>query len=272
LLIKLGKNVDFEEGVRMGIRLELLYHRQDFFAQGSRFRWHAHPFWQIDFCLSGSIEVRVEERTTVLNPGDGFVIGPRQRHCFAYLEGRNDYLSIKYELVESDRSPHFGYIPKTDTLERFLRLLEGLIPRGEHPPAANSETLASVLEGLLLLQGEESGQAGDQVVDHGDLVSRVLRIIDQGKGRLRQVGELAQEVGVTQGHLRSRFKRETGASLKEKMDAVCMERARLLLSYSDRSVSELAEELGFPDLFAFSRFFKQRQGCSPRAYRDGLER
>ncbi|MDQ8200139.1 AraC family transcriptional regulator [Pelagicoccus enzymogenes] len=249
-----------------------MYHRQDFFEGGSRFRWHEHPFWQIDFCLSGAIEVRVGERATVLDPGDCFVIGPRQRHCFAYLEPRNDYLSIKYELRESDRTPRLGCIRGDDTLKRFLRLLQALVPKGEHAPTADAKPLARVLEGLLSHLSAESDAVGGRDVGYGELVSRVLRIIDQGKGRLRQVGELARELGVTQGHLRARFKRETGASLKEKVDAVCMERARLLLAYSDRSVSELAEELGFPDLFAFSRYFKQRQGCSPRAYRHKLER
>lgn len=256
--------------MRMGLELELLYHRQDFFERGSRFRWHEHPFWQVEFCLSGAIEVLVGDRSTILSKGDCYVIPPRQRHCFAYLEERNDYLSVKYELRESDVEPRVGCIRSTDTLCRFSQLMAALIPNGEHAPENASNGLAGVLEGLLLHVSVGGGAVAAGCGEtFGELVSRVLRVIDEGKGRIRQVGDLAKRMGVTQGHLRARFKRETGASLKEKVDTVCMERARFLLAYSDRSVSELAGELGFPDLFAFSRFFKVRQGCSPKAYRNG---
>ncbi len=254
------------------MKVGLLYHRQDCFEKGRRFRWHEHPFWQFEICLSGSLEVLVGDESIVLDPGDCYVVPPRLRHCFAYLGEENHFLSIKYELLDSDTKPRVGCIKSANTLRRFSRLLEALIPRGEHVPTDESDGLARVFEGLLLHLSEDP--AGDSMGtggSYGELISRVLRIIDEGKGRIRQVGELAAEVGVTQGHLRSRFKRETGASLKEKVDTVCMERARFLLAYSDRSVSELAGELGFPDLFAFSRFFKTRQGVSPRAYRGGLE-
>ncbi|MDQ8187903.1 AraC family transcriptional regulator [Pelagicoccus sp. SDUM812002] len=258
----------------MGTRLEigLLYHRRDCFEKGRHFRWHEHPFWQIEFCRSGAVEVRVDDRTTILRAGDCYLIPPRQRHSFAYLEERNAYLSIKYELREGNLEPRVGRIRSDDTTMRFLNLLEGLVPNGEHAPGRKSAGLARVLEGLLLhLSEADTEPPAPKAQAFGELVSRVLRIIDDGKGRLRQVGELAEEIGVTQGHLRARFKKETGASLKEKVDAVCMERARLLLAYSDRSVSELAAELGFPDLFAFSRFFKARQGMSPRAFRKGYK-
>lgn len=254
------------------MKVELLYHRQDCFEKGRQFRWHEHPFWQFEVCLSGALEVLVGDQSIVLDPGDCYVVPPRLRHCFAYLGEENHFLSIKYELLDSDTQPRVGCIKSANTLQRFSRLLEALIPRGEHVPTDESDGFVRVFEGLLLHLSENSGRvsAGDEG-PYGELVSRVLRIVDEGKGRIRQVGQLAAEVGVTKGHLRARFKRETGASLKEKMDTVCVERARFLLAYSDRSVSELATELGFPDLFAFSRFFKARQGVSPRAYRGGLE-
>lgn len=46
--------------------------------------------------------------------------------------------------------------------------------------------------------------------------------------------------------------------------------ARRLLRYSTKQVQEIAYELGYGDIQAFSRFFKKQEGVSPRAYREAL--
>jgi AraC family transcriptional activator of pobA len=43
--------------------------------------------------------------------------------------------------------------------------------------------------------------------------------------------------------------------------------AHRLLKYSDKSISDVGYELGFNDIQAFSRFFKNLEGISPNDYR-----
>lgn len=43
--------------------------------------------------------------------------------------------------------------------------------------------------------------------------------------------------------------------------------ARRLLHYTDKSVKEIAYELGFEDVQTFSRFFKKKEGVSPKQYK-----
>jgi AraC-like DNA-binding protein len=43
--------------------------------------------------------------------------------------------------------------------------------------------------------------------------------------------------------------------------------ARRLLHYSDLAIKEIGYELGFDDIQSFSRFFRNKQGISPTAYR-----
>ena len=43
--------------------------------------------------------------------------------------------------------------------------------------------------------------------------------------------------------------------------------AQRQLIYTDQSISDIAEDLGFTDIQVFSRFFKKREGISPRKYR-----
>ncbi len=43
--------------------------------------------------------------------------------------------------------------------------------------------------------------------------------------------------------------------------------ARRLLTYSDKQIQEVAYEIGFEDIQAFSRFFKKQQGVSPSEFK-----
>jgi AraC-like DNA-binding protein len=48
-----------------------------------------------------------------------------------------------------------------------------------------------------------------------------------------------------------------------------LNRARQLLLESTLSVSQIADELGYEDVFFFSRQFKERTGRTPTEYRAG---
>jgi AraC family transcriptional regulator, transcriptional activator of pobA len=50
-------------------------------------------------------------------------------------------------------------------------------------------------------------------------------------------------------------------------DRVFLEAKRFLM-YSEKSIKEITFELGFEDLQSFSRFFKNKQGVSPKDYRE----
>lgn len=50
-------------------------------------------------------------------------------------------------------------------------------------------------------------------------------------------------------------------------DRILLE-ARRLLTYTDKPVKEIAGELGFADLQAFSRFFRGKEGVAPTVYRE----
>ncbi|MGJ8640037.1 MAG: AraC family transcriptional regulator [Opitutaceae bacterium] len=250
-------------------QIELLYHRRGAFPQGSRFKWHEHPFWQLEISLSSGIEVLLDTQTLLLAPGDCFIIAPRQKHCFRYTAPSNSYLSIKYNLIDGIENPRTGHIENTELLTLFTQLLQNLIPEGEHPPLENAAVIRQVVESLLTHFNESSKRkTAEHSPQQTHLASRVLNIIEKNKGCTRRVDEVAHQLGISQSHLRSQFKKETGATLKSKLDASTMEQARFLLHYSGSSISEIATTLGFSDLFSFSRFFKTHQGVPPRHYRN----
>lgn len=81
------------------------------------------------------------------------------------------------------------------------------------------------------------------------------------------VEQVARQLGVDRRTVHRQLAQHQ-QSYSSILDQVRNEQAIRHLKYSRRSQSEIAELLGFSGLSAFSRWFSQRFGCSPRAWRN----
>lgn len=63
------------------------------------------------------------------------------------------------------------------------------------------------------------------------------------------------------------FKQFTNYNFVEYLTLQRIKRAQLLLSDSDRTVTEISYQAGFKSISTFNRVFKQYRGCSPSEYR-----
>jgi AraC-like DNA-binding protein len=77
------------------------------------------------------------------------------------------------------------------------------------------------------------------------------------------LGEVSRHCSVSEGHLSRTFHRATGLTFREYLTQVRIERARLLLTQSSKSVTEIAFESGFQSLSQFHRVFRKMYGTSP---------
>ncbi len=82
--------------------------------------------------------------------------------------------------------------------------------------------------------------------------------------RLRDV---AEAFNVSGEHLSRLFRKELNLTFKEYLYSVRMTYACKLLSYSDKSLLEVAMDAGFPDLRAFSQQFDRAYHTTPKEYR-----
>lgn len=84
------------------------------------------------------------------------------------------------------------------------------------------------------------------------------------------IGNLAELLGVSQPYLFRIFKSVTGKSPKTYLGDYRLLQAKKLLAETQLTVTEVANSVGYPDALAFSRFFSQKEGVSPRAYRQAI--
>jgi AraC-like DNA-binding protein len=92
----------------------------------------------------------------------------------------------------------------------------------------------------------------------------------QEKG-MPSIEQLAGNLSVSQRYLSDTLKKETGKSATEHIQWFVIDQAKNILLQPNKSISEVAYELGFEYPQYFSRLFKKKEGLSPSEFRDKYE-
>ncbi len=95
--------------------------------------------------------------------------------------------------------------------------------------------------------------------------NEVRQLIAKHTHETLSLDELASELGVSRSTLSHRYQAATGESPMQCHAQFRLTEARKRL-LTGQPVTQVAMELGFGDIYHFSRFFKRWQGVSPREY------
>ena len=130
----------------------------------------------------------------------------------------------------------------------------------EGAPPAVCDTLLSPLAVML---GELFRAAMGEAPSEYHRILQFLREFHVGV----TVGELARRFHCSPSHISHLFKRESGMSIRAFCNLQKLADAERLLRGSERTVSEIAYDVGFCDPSYFISLFKKQYGLSPLAYR-----
>ncbi len=183
--------------------------------------------------------------------------------------------------------------------ERMYESFHGTIPEGItflNNYNIQDKTLEYLLY-LLLFEVQNGGQNGAWFVDHtlqlfanyfiqhfsnyDDLIQNLnlssiigpeeMRTIDIFIARnialSITIDDLARELNISKFHFLNEFKKYSGMTPYQHILNTRIEKAKLLLSQTDKKITEIAHDLGFSDSSHFSRTFKKASGQSPKAFR-----
>lgn len=99
------------------------------------------------------------------------------------------------------------------------------------------------------------------------IILRAREYIESNYLKNIDLKKIARHAGLAHEHFCKRFKREFGISPVKFRNQLRINAARQLLSLSELQVSEIADRLGFSDVYTFSRAFKKHTGIPPAEYR-----
>lgn len=197
--------------------------------------------------------------------GDGILVSPGFRHKYGGLNA--DYVedAISFCGPVADNLFNAGVmkngILRIGRARRLLSIIElALDSSWDSQIKANME-LQTLLTDLYF----ENKSA---VKEENPEFSRLLNEIKKSPERYWGLDQMSDFCGLSISQLNRIFKKQTGMTSKNYIDSIKMQLAAEMLTENTRSIREIAEKLGYPDQYHFSRRFKELKGYAPQIYRE----
>jgi two-component system response regulator YesN len=100
------------------------------------------------------------------------------------------------------------------------------------------------------------------------IIKNALAYIDGHYASPLSYKDVAQQVFISPSYFLCLLKQETGQTFVDHLTAVRVERAKALLSQTDKPIAEIAYEVGFANSDYFSRIFRKATGKTAKEYRE----
>ncbi|MBB6732332.1 AraC family transcriptional regulator [Cohnella zeiphila] len=233
------------------------------------------PYYSLHFVLEGEGSFLQNGSTYALSAGDIFCLFPRLTQEY-YTSGHSP---LKLAWVAFDG--RMG-------LELCERI--GVYPNYPYRSGACDPSVAAILDDFFdAVRDGERAQAADlgKLAHFYRLFDCLARTAprprsDDGAAHWLQRGkeymevhyaegitieEVSGYIGVDRTHFSKRFRQAYGISPIQYLQKLKMDAARLLLKETDSKLLEIAQSVGYPDVFSFSKTFKKFFGLSPSQYR-----
>ncbi|MBQ8895054.1 MAG: helix-turn-helix transcriptional regulator [Clostridia bacterium] len=111
---------------------------------------------------------------------------------------------------------------------------------------------------------------GKRKEPYAEVFAPVLSLIRREYARTITVAELAQVAHLSESHFFAMFKKAFGCSPVAYLNNYRLSVASVLLKETSLPIGQIAEQVGIPDQFYFSRLFKRRYCKTPTAYKRAL--
>ncbi|MET9674658.1 AraC family transcriptional regulator [Streptomyces sp. NPDC006482] len=143
---------------------------------------------------------------------------------------------------------------------RILDLLTGPESLDSHIAAASS------LHALITAVGSGRRKSADPGRGRRDIGRRALQLLDAADGPVR-IGDIAQELAVSRDTLITAVHRITGSPPSVYLTRRRIDRAKALLTDTDRPIALIGRGVGYPDPAYFTRVFTRHVGVAPSVFR-----
>jgi AraC-like DNA-binding protein len=229
---------------------------------------HTHHFWQLEIGGDGEIGVQLGRSKFTLTAGVGLLIPPSVPHQFVYPAATVRWATYKFTGPWPDTT---GRVLDGDRhASSVIACLLGLARDHGGDSERRTRLAASLLDALVGYVVDASSQnpeAASSSAEVDPFLSAVESVLQRARGRPVRLEDVAEKLNLSPGHVSNTFRRKKGRSLKSRIDEVRASHAEEMLILTDLPVKLVAAEMGFPDVYAFSRFVKRHSGRSPRALR-----
>lgn len=256
------------------------------FSQEIYTKSESHPFYELVYVSSGKLTIKSEGYTGVLDEGKMILHKPQERHALSCTQGIAPKVIIIGFTSEQEISNTITSCPITLSPNDVKKLAEivkegrnvfsppydvpvyNMIKR-DNPPLGSEQMLKNLIEYFLIgvLRDFNSQEEGEREDEKALSISQIVNYINDNYTEKITISELAFLFKTNRSTLCKEFKKYTGKTVVEYTNSIKLQRAKKLITSSDKTLTSIADELNFESIHYFTRFFKKLTGVSPKEYR-----
>ena len=261
----------------------------DYIVDESDVDIHWHNYYQIALCTGGTGEFVFEKKTYSYKAGDIFIVDNMEKHgAFADPGTTASFTFLifypQFILHNADRKFDYEYLlPFLYDSEEFCNKIDGgsafgqklkellndIIQENRRRRPGYRHLISAKLRVVLaeLLGYYNLGEAGHAVVDRFIKLRPAIEYMEKHYPENITLEETAKVVFLSASRFRHLFQETMHVGFKEYLIGLRYQAAKKLLANSDLTVSEIAAQAGFSNLYSFYKLFEQHEKMTPSDYR-----
>lgn len=246
--------------------------------------WHQSvPFsdYTLWYIYSGKGELTVKDKTFFLHKGAFIIMRPGETHAAVQdinlpLYGVHMHFTVDFK---SGTVPQLaGLLPRFTIAEEHSFIeghLERLLEIQMFDELWMEVEFDLIMKQLLLYLYRMQYKKTDETELTSDQIKKMKKLvqyINEQSGKNIDYEVISNLTGMSYRYTSWIFTKYMRISLKEYISRVRLEKAKQLLQETLMSITEVAEEMEYADIYSFSRMFKKMFGISPSNYRSQILR
>lgn len=245
-------------------------------------------FFEFVYVLSGNGVHGINGNELLFEPGDLFLITPKDYHSFN-LESICEFMVIRFgeyyvreyqwksidhiECLLYNASDLSGSVLINQEDKKMVSSLVQHLHQTLIQESVYTEDLVRHLVNALIVIAARNIAIikPKNISPHAD--NRILQLLDYIQEHIRYparltIAVIAERFDLSPTYLGSYFRKQCNESLQHYISSYRIRLIEHRLRFSDKRVHEIADEFGFADESHINKFFKRHQGMSLKQYRD----
>ena len=255
---------------------------------------HWHYFVEILYIIEGTAFIEVNQKEYYVSEGDLVLFHAGDIHAIYSASGKHlQYLVLKFDsnrlFINSIYTPRLSsilqYARKSEQAECLfpaIRLAELPIRRRfetcireieqkdyGYDVRVHAEISSLLIEIIRLWQndGFSIQELFSVCAETESSIHNITEYIDRCANEALRVQDLAEMCHMSYSHFAKCFKELYGRSCKDYIELIKVEKGEELLLFTDSSLSQISQELGFSDCSHFIRIFRKWKKVTPGQFR-----
>ena len=251
--------------------IELLYWGRSWgkLSKHGKRKFEYHPYCQLEICCAGHLLMTTGDGKFVLRSGDMLLLPPGTGHYVTYPDETNKFYSLKFE---ASTAPAHATLLLNNTLTQWcINSLNFCHPADARYAMPITNSNREIVEGVLaacmkrFCADEEKHR-----INEPDIFKKIRDAV-LSSGEALNVESCAERLNMSAVQLNYQFSKALKEyklpvekySVKKLIDQAILHQIDRYLDFTDFSLSMIASQLKFNNVYTFSRYYKRLTGISP---------